>query len=120
VRAGGASDRVVASRYPPYPDSAWAGTKVTAPTFRDSAPRVIAAGDSSAIACEQLRPPRLMEAGTESNQPLVLAVVGGLTSSTILSLFLVPVMFLLVAKRPAAEPALPSREGDPVPLLQPS
>ncbi|GAC1355531.1 MAG: efflux RND transporter permease subunit [Polyangiales bacterium] len=44
-----------------------------------------------------------LEAGTESNQPLALAVVGGLTSSTILSLFLVPVMFLLFAKRPAPE-----------------
>jgi multidrug efflux pump subunit AcrB len=61
-----------------------------------------------------------LEAGTESNQPLALAVVGGLTSSTILSLFLVPVMFLLVAKRPTAEPALPSRAGEPMPLLQPS
>jgi multidrug efflux pump subunit AcrB len=40
-----------------------------------------------------------LEAGTESNQPLALAVVGGLTSSTVLSLFLVPVMFLLLAKR---------------------
>ena len=45
-----------------------------------------------------------LEAGTESNQPLALAVVGGLTSSTVLSLFLVPVMFLLVAKkRPHAD-----------------
>jgi multidrug efflux pump subunit AcrB len=56
-----------------------------------------------------------IEAGTESNQPLALAVVGGLTSSTVLSLFLVPVMFLLVARRSAASdlsvaplaPALP-------------
>jgi multidrug efflux pump subunit AcrB len=40
-----------------------------------------------------------LEAGTESNRPLALAVVGGLTSSTVLSLFLVPAMFLLVAKR---------------------
>lgn len=40
-----------------------------------------------------------LEAGTESNQPLALAVVGGLASSTILSLFLVPVMFTLLAKR---------------------
>jgi multidrug efflux pump subunit AcrB len=40
-----------------------------------------------------------LEAGTESNQPLALAVVGGLTSSTFLSLFLVPAMFLLIAKR---------------------
>jgi multidrug efflux pump subunit AcrB len=45
-----------------------------------------------------------LEAGTESNRPLALAVVGGLTSSTLLSLFLVPVMFVLVAKRrPLAE-----------------
>jgi multidrug efflux pump subunit AcrB len=44
-----------------------------------------------------------LEVGTESNRPLALAVVGGLTSSTILSLFLVPAMFMIVAKRPAAE-----------------
>jgi multidrug efflux pump subunit AcrB len=43
-----------------------------------------------------------LEAGTESNQPLALAVVGGLTSSTLLSLFLVPVMFLLIARRAIA------------------
>ena len=41
--------------------------------------------------------------GSEANQPLALSVVGGLTSSTILSLFLVPVMFLFFAKRPAPE-----------------
>jgi multidrug efflux pump subunit AcrB len=40
-----------------------------------------------------------LERGSEANQPLALAVVGGLTSSTILSLFLVPVMFLFFAKR---------------------
>ena len=40
-----------------------------------------------------------LEKGTEANQPLALAVVGGLTSSTVLSLFLVPVMFLFLAKR---------------------
>lgn len=34
-----------------------------------------------------------VERGSEANQPLALAVVGGLTSSTLLSLFLVPVMF---------------------------
>ena len=44
-----------------------------------------------------------LEHGSEANQPLALAVVGGLTSSTILSLFLVPVMFLFFAKMPAAE-----------------
>ena len=40
-----------------------------------------------------------VEAGTESNRPLALVVVGGLTSSTVLSLFLVPVMFMYFAKR---------------------
>jgi multidrug efflux pump subunit AcrB len=43
-----------------------------------------------------------LEKGTEANQPLALAVVGGLTSSTLLSLFLVPVMFLFLAKRSSA------------------
>jgi multidrug efflux pump subunit AcrB len=40
-----------------------------------------------------------LEKGTAANQPLALAVVGGLTSSTALSLFLVPVMFLFFARR---------------------
>jgi multidrug efflux pump subunit AcrB len=44
-----------------------------------------------------------LETGSEANRPLALAVVGGLTSSTFLSLFLVPVMFLYFAKRPVAE-----------------
>src|SRR5262249_9555190 len=44
-----------------------------------------------------------LEKGTEANQPLALAVVGGLASSTILSLFLVPVMFLFFAKKPVPE-----------------
>jgi multidrug efflux pump subunit AcrB len=45
-----------------------------------------------------------LERGSEANQPLALAVVGGLTSSTAISLFLVPVMFLLLVGRPAAVP----------------
>ena len=49
-----------------------------------------------------------LEHGSEANQPLALAVVGGLTSSTLLSLFLVPVMFLLIA-RPGQSTA-PSEE----------
>ncbi|HVZ72782.1 MAG TPA: efflux RND transporter permease subunit [Polyangia bacterium] len=55
-----------------------------------------------------------LERGSEANQPLALAVVGGLTSSTILSLFLVPVMFLLIAKRVDQEgdaPHAPTLEG---------
>jgi len=45
-----------------------------------------------------------LEHGTEANQPLALAVVGGLTSSTVLSLFLVPVMYLFFAGEPAGNP----------------
>lgn len=44
-----------------------------------------------------------LERGSEANQPLALAVVGGLTSSTLLSLFLVPVMFVFFAKRTRTE-----------------
>lgn len=40
-----------------------------------------------------------LERGAEANQPLALSVVGGLTSSTVLSLFLVPVMFVLMARK---------------------
>ena len=40
-----------------------------------------------------------LEAGTEANRPLALVVVGGLTSSTLLSLFLVPALFTLVVSR---------------------
>jgi multidrug efflux pump subunit AcrB len=46
-----------------------------------------------------------LEHGSEANQPLALAVVGGLTSSTLLSLFLVPVMFLFFAKRSTPDDA---------------
>jgi multidrug efflux pump subunit AcrB len=51
-----------------------------------------------------------LEAGTESNRPLALAVVGGLTSSTVLSLFLVPVMFMIFAKRSDAASKAPDAE----------
>jgi multidrug efflux pump subunit AcrB len=54
-----------------------------------------------------------IERGSEANQPLALAVVGGLTSSTVLSLFLVPVMFLVFAK--AARP--PSDHGPVVSIV---
>ena len=49
-----------------------------------------------------------LEAGTEANRPLALAVVGGLMSSTVLSLFLVPSMFMVLATRPAAEATVPA------------
>jgi multidrug efflux pump subunit AcrB len=46
-----------------------------------------------------------LERGAEANRPLALAVVGGLTSSTALSLFLVPAMFLWLAKRQTSDEA---------------
>src|SRR5262249_56508085 len=52
-----------------------------------------------------------LERGSEANQPLALAVVGGLTSSTILSLFLVPVMFLFFAKRTSGEDTAGAPQG---------
>ena len=58
-----------------------------------------------------------LEAGTEANQALALAVVGGLTSSTLLSLFLVPSMFTLLARR--AAPTDDEREA-PLPTATPA
>jgi multidrug efflux pump subunit AcrB len=62
-----------------------------------------------------------LEKGSEANQPLALTVVGGLTSSTFLSLFLVPVMFMLFAKphpeqteEKEEEPRPPTAEPAPV------
>jgi multidrug efflux pump subunit AcrB len=51
-----------------------------------------------------------LEHGSEANQPLALSVVGGLSSSTILSLFLVPIMFLIFARQPTPGEA-PDEEG---------
>jgi multidrug efflux pump subunit AcrB len=58
-----------------------------------------------------------LERGTEANQPLALTVVGGLTSSTLLSLFLVPAMFTLIAKR---APAVEAAAGAPLPIGVPT
>jgi hypothetical protein len=40
---------------------------------------------------------------TIANRPLALAVVGGLVSSTVLSLFMVPAMFMILAPRRGRE-----------------
>ncbi|MBX3197768.1 MAG: efflux RND transporter permease subunit [Labilithrix sp.] len=45
-----------------------------------------------------------LDEASASNRPLALAVVGGLLSSTALSLFLVPTMFTLLARRPTPDP----------------
>ena len=46
-----------------------------------------------------------LEKAAASNRPLALAVVGGLASSTLLSLFLVPALFTLLARRPGPHTA---------------
>ncbi|AKU97079.1 Cobalt-zinc-cadmium resistance protein CzcA [Labilithrix luteola] len=45
-----------------------------------------------------------LDEASASNRPLALAVVGGLTSSTALSLFLVPAVFTILAKRKKKDP----------------
>jgi len=56
-----------------------------------------------------------LERGTESNQPLALVVVGGLTSSPVLSLFLVPVMFILLARKEEPVPSITDVVASEVP-----
>jgi len=55
-----------------------------------------------------------LEKAAASNRPLALAVVGGLASSTLLSLFLVPALFTLLAQRKPTDagpsPALAHQE----------
>ena len=47
-----------------------------------------------------------------ANRPLALAVTGGLASSTVLSLFLLPVMFTYLAKRTVNEEREPAGRGE--------
>ena len=48
-----------------------------------------------------------------SNRPLALAVVGGLSSSTMISLFLIPVLFVALARRASPESAAPLAQATP-------
>ncbi|MBN9167575.1 MAG: efflux RND transporter permease subunit, partial [Myxococcales bacterium] len=54
-----------------------------------------------------------LDEASASNRPLALAVVGGLLSSTALSLFLVPTMFTLLARRPTVDPEEAELEASP-------
>jgi multidrug efflux pump subunit AcrB len=54
-----------------------------------------------------------LDEATASNRPLALAVVGGLTSSTALSLFLVPAVFSLLAARPRGDAVVPASAPSP-------
>ena len=56
-----------------------------------------------------------LEAGTEANRPLALVVVGGLTSSTFLSLFLLPVIFLFFARKKVEATEAPAHGHAPAP-----
>jgi multidrug efflux pump subunit AcrB len=55
-----------------------------------------------------------LDAASASNRPLALAVVGGLASSTLLSLFLVPTMFTLIARPAVKDPEDAILEAEPV------
>jgi multidrug efflux pump subunit AcrB len=49
-----------------------------------------------------------LEKGSEANQPLALAVVGGLTSSTLISLFLIPAILTFLPRKREIQPPEPS------------
>lgn len=77
-------------------DGADARTAVT----RAARARVLPIAMTSLATVIGLLPTALgLDIASASNRPLALAVVGGLTSSSALSLFIVPVMFTLLARR---------------------
>mgnify|MGYP000305326961 CR=1 FL=1 len=83
------------------------GTEVGAAVVQAARVRFIPIAMTSLATITGLLPTALgLEKAAAANRPLALAVVGGLASSTLLSLFLVPALFTLLAPRPAvAAPA---------------
>jgi multidrug efflux pump subunit AcrB len=78
------------------------GLEPTAAVLDAGRRRVIPIAMTSLATIIGLLPTALgLDKAAAANQPLALAVVGGLTSSTVLSLFLVPVMFTILARRSA-------------------
>lgn len=94
------------------------GLAVTAAVLQAARERFIPIAMTSLATITGLLPTALgLEKAAAANRPLALAVVGGLASSTLLSLFLVPVLFTLLARREAAEPAAEEATQSPLPPL---
>lgn len=82
-----------------------AGKDATTAALEAARARVVPIAMTSLATIVGLLPTALgLEPAAASNRPLALAVVGGLSSSTLLSLFVVPLMFSVLARR-EPEPA---------------
>jgi HAE1 family hydrophobic/amphiphilic exporter-1 len=55
-------------------------------------------------------------AGAETNQPLSIAVIGGMISSTLLTLVVVPAVYSLIEARHGTAPAREGPDPNPRPL----
>lgn len=53
-----------------------------------------------------------IDVGSEANAPLARAVIGGLTISTMLTLVLIPTLYVMLEERFPRR--IPAREGEPV------
>ena len=84
-----------------------AGADATAAVLEAARARVVPILMTSLATIIGLLPTALgLDPAAAANRPLALAVVGGLTSSTALSLLIVPIMFTYLARRPTEEPQL--------------
>ena len=80
------------------------GVEVVRAALAAARVRVVPIAMTSLATITGLLPTALgLDPAAASNQPLALAVVGGLASSTVLSLFVVPAMFTLLARREVPE-----------------